>query len=153
MTKVEKVTAFVCQLSNGGTFRPTNLSKCHVTIAALCGETVESLKAIENQCHRKKCYNLISFCLGVSRVLKKSIDIFCCCGSWGAHTETCKSQIYHSVNVTFWIVCEIATKVLCCHMACQKILLYLSKVCLQTRTSTGQTNSSDTQSFSHSAHC
>lgn len=70
---------------------------------------------IENQCHRKKCYNLISFCLGVSRVLKKSIDIFCCCGSWGAHTETCKSQIYHSVNVTFWIVYEIAAKVLCHH--------------------------------------
>lgn len=38
-------------------------------------------------------------------------------------------------------------------MARQKILLYLCKVCLQTRTSTGQTNSSDTQSFSHSAHC
>lgn len=35
----------------------------------------------------------------------------------------------------------------------QKTCLYLCNVCWQTRNSTGQTNSSDTRSFSQSAHC
>lgn len=72
-----KLAAFVCQLSNADTFTPTNLSNCHINITALCCETVRSLKAIGNQCHRKKGYNPISVCLEVCRVPEKSIDILC----------------------------------------------------------------------------
>lgn len=100
-----------------------------------------------------------------------------------------QSKIYHSLNVTFWIVCEITAEALKVEQArwditlqsdvdenygtnhfhinqagrrhkYHKVLLHMFMFCWEaamkvkiTKNSTGQTQSSDSGSFSHCAHC
>ena len=92
------MTAFVCQLGNGNTFRRSNLSNVTLTLLH-CVVRQENLLKI-NATGRNATIPS-PFVFEISEVPSKSIDIFIAVAVEALTLKLVQSKIYHSLNVTF----------------------------------------------------